>query len=59
VEVNLVAARVSCTIVDELAERDKSKKIIVIYNLSEGKGRGEGKDRGGQAVCVIIVKNCL
>jgi len=43
VEVNLVAARVYCTIVDELAEGDKSKKIIVTYNLPEGKDREEDK----------------
>ena len=43
VEANLVAARVSCTIVDELAERDKRKKNIVICNLPEGKDSEEDK----------------
>ena len=40
---NPVAAHVSCTIVDELTEREKQKKNIVIYNLPDGKDRDEDK----------------
>ena len=56
VEVNLVAAHVSCTIVDELAERDKSKMIIVTYNLPEGKDREEDKLSVLYSTCISLLK---